>query len=220
MDRIDEYKRLEEDQQQGKGKAKVVPQDWRYFRSDRYNNSRPRRDFVGHTGSTIAQVVNTVFREPPHDAALVVTLRIGGYDVKRVLVDQGSGAEIMYPNLYKELKLKLEDLAYYDSPFAGFDGKTLISKNQIRLPVQAGLEVVEVDFIVVDAYSPYTAIMARPWLHSMRTISSTLHLKVKYPLEDQVKELVGSQSMTKQCLVATIRHQTGGESSASTEKDL
>ena len=30
----------------------------------------------------------------PYDDALVVTLRIGGYDVKRVLVDQGSAIEI------------------------------------------------------------------------------------------------------------------------------
>ena len=37
----------------------------------------------------------------PHDDALVITLRIGGYDVKRVMVDQGSAAEIMYPDLYK-----------------------------------------------------------------------------------------------------------------------
>ena len=58
--------------------------------------------------------------------------------------------------------------------------------------MQAGLEVVEMDFIVVDAYSPYTAIMARPWLHALGTVSSTLHLKVKYPLGDQIKELVGS----------------------------
>ena len=46
----------------------------------------------------------------PHDDALVVTLRIEGYDVKRVLVDQGSAVEVMYPYLYKGLKLKLEDL--------------------------------------------------------------------------------------------------------------
>ena len=39
----------------------------------------------------------------PHDDALVVTLQIGGYDVRRVLVDQGSGVEIMYPDLYKGL---------------------------------------------------------------------------------------------------------------------
>ena len=47
MDQIDKYKRVEEDQQQGKGKAKVILQEMRDFRSDQYNNNRPRRDFVG-----------------------------------------------------------------------------------------------------------------------------------------------------------------------------
>ena len=104
----------------------------------------------------------------PHDDALVVTLRIRGYDVKQVMVDQGNEAEIMYPDLYKGLKLKPEDLTSYDSPLVGFDGKVVTLRGQIRLPVQAGLEVIEVDFIVVDAYSPYTAILVRPWLHAMR----------------------------------------------------
>ncbi|XP_075670378.1 uncharacterized protein LOC142640174 [Castanea sativa] len=66
MDRIDEYKRVEEDQQQGKGKAKVITQEMRDFRSDRYNNNRPRKDFSGQSGSTLPQAVNTVFREPVH----------------------------------------------------------------------------------------------------------------------------------------------------------
>ena len=48
------------------------------------------------------------------------------------------------------------------------------------------------NFIVVDAYSPYTTIVARPWLHAMGVVSSTLHLKVKYPSRDQVEELVKS----------------------------
>ena len=41
MDCIDEYKQVEEDQYQGKGKAKVIPQDKRDFKSNRYNNNRP-----------------------------------------------------------------------------------------------------------------------------------------------------------------------------------
>ena len=131
----------------------------------------------------------------PHDDTLVVTLQIRGYDVRRVLVDQGSEAEIMYPNLYKGLRLKPEDLVSYDSPLIGFDGKTVIPKGQIRLHVQVRSEVVEVDFIVVDAYSPYTTIMARPWLHAMGAVSSTFHLKVKYPSGDQVEELIGSQAV-------------------------
>ena len=98
----------------------------------------------------------------PNDDALVITLRIGGYDVKRVMVDQDSAAEIMYPDLYKRLNLKAEDLTPYSSPLVSFEGKIITPKGQVRLPVQTGLEVVEVDFIVVDAYSPYTAIVARP----------------------------------------------------------
>ena len=64
MDRIDKYKRVEEDQLQGKGKAKVIPQERRDFRSDRYNSNRPRKDFVGQSGFADTQVVNAVFREP------------------------------------------------------------------------------------------------------------------------------------------------------------
>ena len=55
-----------------------------------------------------------------HDDALEITLRIGGYDVKRVMVDQGSVAEIMYPDLYTGLNLKAEDLTPYSSPLVIF----------------------------------------------------------------------------------------------------
>ncbi|XP_050249126.1 uncharacterized protein LOC126696423 [Quercus robur] len=273
MDQIDEHKRVEDNQQQGKGKAKVIPLDRRDFRFERYNNNRPRRDFSGHAGLPAAQVVSTIFKEPvhqilekikvesyfkwpnkigglvkveklgqflhqplgqgnhietvyrresslrpplgttsvilavlgqieacshgPHDDTLVVTLHIEGYDVRRVLVDQGSSAEIMYPDMYKRLNLKPENLVSYDSPLVGFDRKTVIPKGLIKLPVQARSEVVDANFIVVDAYLPYIAILARPWLHTMGAVSSSLHLKVKYPFGDHVEELVGSQAMAR-----------------------
>ena len=107
-------------------------------------------------------------------------------------MNQGSAVEIMFPNLYKGLNLKPEDLTSYESPLVSFEGKTVIPKGQIRLPIKTDSEVVEVDFIVVDSYSPYTAIVARPWLHALRVVSSTLHQKVKYPSEGLVKEILGS----------------------------
>ena len=123
----------------------------------------------------------------------------------------------MYFNLYRGLNLKPEDLTTYDSPLLGFDRKVVL-RGQIRLPVQARSEVVEVDFIVVYAYSSYTAIVARPWLHALGAISSTLHLKVKYLSRDQIEELVGSQFVAKQCLVAVIMHQPVAGSLASADK--
>ena len=116
--------------------------------------------------------------------------------------------------------MKLEDLTAYNSPLVSFEGKTIIPRGQIRLPIQTGLDVVEVDFIMVDAYSPYTTIMARPWLHALEVVSSTIHQKVKYPSNGQVKEIVGNQSMTRQCMVAAILHRPNAESSASAERNL
>ena len=96
----------------------------------------------------------------------------------------------------------------------------VVPKGQIKLPVQTGTDVVEVDFIVVDAFSPYTVIMGRPWLHSLGAVLSTLHQKVKYPSRGQVLEIVGSQSMARQCLSAAIQHKPESDISATKENDL
>ena len=65
----------------------------------------------------------------PYEDALVVTLRIGRFDVKRVLVDQGHDEEIMYLGLFKGLELRSKDLTYYDSLLIGFDGKIVFPKD-------------------------------------------------------------------------------------------
>ena len=77
----------------------------------------------------------------------------------------------------------------------------------IRLFVQVGDEEVQVDFIVLKVFSPYTAILARPWLHIMGVVSSTLHMKVKYPTQGKMEELVGSQAIARQYLVSVITRQ-------------
>ena len=68
---------------------------------------------------------------------------------------------------------------------------------------------------MINAYSPYTAIVARPWIHALEVVSSTLHQKVKYPSRGQVEEIRGDQVMARQCMVAAISCQSNAESSAS-----
>ena len=91
------------------------------------------------------------------------------------MIDQGSKAEIMYPDLYKGLNLKPVNLTAYSSPLVSFEDKMVVPRGQIRLLVQISLDVVEVDFIIIDAFSPYMAIMGRPWLHTLGAVSFTLH---------------------------------------------
>ena len=124
--------------------------------------------------------------------------------MKRVLVDKESGAKIMYPDLYQGLNLRPKDLEKYDSPLMGFYGRMVVPRGMIRLPIQVGDMEVQVNFIVVKTFSPYTTILARPQLHAISVVPSTLHLKVKYPTQGRVGELVGDQAIARQCLVSKV----------------
>ena len=73
---------------------------------------------------------------------------------------------------------------------------------------------------MVDAYSPYMAIVAKPWLHALGAVSSTLYQKVKYSARGQIEKIVGSQSIARQCLVVAILHQPETEFSTFTERGL
>lgn len=81
----------------------------------------------------------------------------------------------MYPNLYKGLRLKPEDLSRYDTLLVGFNGRIVALEGQIKLSVVIEGKEVQGNFIVVNAFSSYTAILGRPWIHAMGAVPSTLH---------------------------------------------
>lgn len=137
----------------------------------------------------------------------MVTARISGFAVKRVLVDQGSGAEVMYPELYKGLGLKTEDLSKYDTPLVGFDGRMVIPEGQVTLLVNTEGKEVMVNFIVVNSFSFYTAILGQPWIHAMGVVPSTLHVKVKFHTERRIAMVRGDKQVARQCLVAVANQE-------------
>ena len=56
----------------------------------------------------------------------MATTQINGFIVKKVMVDEGSGADVMYLDLFRGLKLKKEDFSKYDTPLVGFNGQVVI----------------------------------------------------------------------------------------------
>ena len=103
----------------------------------------------------------------------------------------------MYPDLFKGLGLKNQDLTKYDTPLVSFDGRVVIPDGQISLSVNMEGKEVVVTFIVVKSFSPYTAILGRLWIHTMRAVLSTLHVKVKFPTEHEVAIVRGSQQVAR-----------------------
>lgn len=76
-----------------------------------------------------------------------------------MLIDQGSGVEIMYPDLYRGLGLKPEDSSKYDTPLVEFDRKVVRPERQIKLSVVIEENEVKVNFIGVNDFLPYAAIL-------------------------------------------------------------
>ena len=106
----------------------------------------------------------------PHDDAIVITLLIADYTTKRVLVDNGSLADILYYPAYQQMRLGRDQLRPINSPLVGFSGMKVQHVGIITLPVVVGAYpqqvAKDVNFLVIDCSSSYNAIIGKPTLNS------------------------------------------------------
>ncbi|XP_058223260.1 uncharacterized protein LOC131332974 [Rhododendron vialii] len=142
----------------------------------------------------------------PHNDTLVITLRIGTFNVRRILIDQGSSAEVMYYSLFKDLKLSDTDLRPSEVPLIGFSGAPVWPLGMITLPVRAGSVVLDMKFVVVDVPSPYNAIIGCTWLHKLKAIASIYHQVVRFiGANGRQEDLYGDQTAAKRFYVNAVR---------------
>ncbi|KAL5576345.1 hypothetical protein UlMin_018044 [Ulmus minor] len=136
----------------------------------------------------------------PHTDAIVVTLRIAGRKVFRILVDNGT------------------------SSLSGFTGDSISSEGILNLPVELGSSpcqhIQAVDFVLVDCPSPYNAIIGRPTLNKIRAVTSTYHLLVKFPTVGGIGILRGDQTESREIYEAANRSvQVQGIKSSAKSRD-
>ena len=106
----------------------------------------------------------------PHDNALVVSLRVGDYNIHRVLVDNDSLADILYYPAFQQMRIDREQLVPINAPLVGFEGTKVFPINVITLSVAVGdypqQITKDITFLVVNCSSTYNAILERPTLNS------------------------------------------------------
>uniref|UniRef100_A0A2N9HAT4 Uncharacterized protein n=1 Tax=Fagus sylvatica TaxID=28930 RepID=A0A2N9HAT4_FAGSY len=124
----------------------------------------------------------------PKPKAPIGTIDIGDFEVKRILIDPGSSAEIMYDSLFKGLGLEHKDLDRKVDPLYGFSGESVMPVGRVTVKVHAGTVSSPTDFWVLNSYSPYNAILGRPWLHKMKAVPSTLHQRLRFPTPEGIME--------------------------------
>ncbi|XP_075650016.1 uncharacterized protein LOC142620544 [Castanea sativa] len=139
----------------------------------------------------------------PHNDPLVISLTIEGFNTKRILVDNGSSANIMYLPAFQQLKLDLED-----SPLVSFSRDRVYPKGVATLKVTVRTYprqlTRQLDFLVVDCPSSYNVIIGRPTLNRWKAATSTYCLKVKFPTKDGVGEVKGDQVLARECYQAVL----------------
>jgi hypothetical protein len=158
----------------------------------------------------------------PHDDALVITARVGGFDVKRILVDTGSAVDIIFGEAYRQMKLPASAMLPVRSPLVGFAGGSILSTGSVTLPAIFGTAphqaITSISFMVVEGPSPYNIILGRKTLNAIKAAVSTYHLSMKFPTENGSGMVQGDQSMANECYAnAPISQRTEPASTSATQ---
>ena len=115
--------------------------------------------------------VNAEGVQTPHDDAIVVSMTIANYDVKRILVDNGSSVDILFYDAFSKMNLPVNLLRKTNSLLVGFSEDVISVEGIITLPVTKGQTlrqvIVMLDFPVVKVALAYNAILARPSLNAL-----------------------------------------------------
>ncbi|XP_031116702.1 uncharacterized protein LOC116020364 [Ipomoea triloba] len=116
--------------------------------------------------------------------ALVISMGVNGTEMRRVLVDTGSGVTVMYYDVFVKLGFAPDQLRLVKTQLAGFTRDTIEIEGSIRLPVELGvppnIQEVEMDFVVVRITCAHNIILGRPWLSDVKGIISMKHLCLKF----------------------------------------
>ena len=144
----------------------------------------------------------------PHNDPLVIMLTIERFNTKRILVDNGSSADIIYLPAFQQLNLDPRRLRPFDSPLVSFNGDKVYPKGIVTLTVTIGTYprqlTRQLDFLVVDCPSSYNVISKRPTLNRWKAATSTYCLKVKFPTENGVGQVKGDQVLARECYQAVL----------------
>ncbi|KAI3461303.1 hypothetical protein Pfo_017966 [Paulownia fortunei] len=148
-------------------------------------------------------------RREQHNDALVISATLSNFWVKKILVDSGSSADIIFYDAFLKLGIDNAQLSPVNTPLTGFGGEVVEALGEVALPFSLGSYprriTKMVKFLVVNAPSTYNMILGRPSLNLFHAVASTYHMKLKFPTHEGIGEAIGDQRMARECYANTLR---------------
>ncbi|XP_062100831.1 uncharacterized protein LOC133806757 [Humulus lupulus] len=139
----------------------------------------------------------------PHGDPLVISLQVDHCLLGRVLVDGGSGVDILFWEVFQKMGLEENQIRTSAAPILGFNSQRVYPKGVVRLTVIATERTLPVDFLIVDSITSYNAIMGRSWIYRMQGVVSTLHqvMRCHSPNGRYTIDIKGCQKQAKKCFL-------------------
>ncbi|XP_021726853.1 uncharacterized protein LOC110693998 [Chenopodium quinoa] len=149
-----------------------------------------------------------------HHDSLVISLPVGNCMIKRILVDNGSSANIIMLDTLKHMNIDEKNIINKSTMLVGFSGETKKTSEEITLATYAKGVNLQVKFLVIDTLSSYNMILSRPWIHEMKAIPSTYHQVIKFPTRWGIREIKGDPKEAKECYKIALKATSAEKSSA------
>ncbi|XP_019233664.1 PREDICTED: uncharacterized protein LOC109214225 [Nicotiana attenuata] len=146
----------------------------------------------------------------PHNDALVISLNVLDFKIKRVLMDPGSSANIIRWRLLEQTKLT-GSIIPASKLLAGYNLASVTTRGEILLPMNAEGVMKTTLFEAVDGDMGYNINLGRPWLHEIKVVPSTYHELLKFPTPEGIKQIRGDQPAAKEMNAISASSSKGKE---------
>ena len=148
----------------------------------------------------------------PYDDPLVVRAIVANTTVHRVLVDNGSSADIIFASAFDKMGIGRENLELVNTHLRGFSGEKVLPLGSIQLVLTLGEPPCQATtttrFLIIDSPSAYNMLLGRPSLNVIKAIPSEYHMIIKFPTVNGVGTVRGDQRVARECYTASMKQGT------------
>ncbi|XP_072064560.1 uncharacterized protein [Arachis hypogaea] len=147
----------------------------------------------------------------PHlDDPVVISIQTGDLVVRKVLLDPGSSADVLFYSTFSKMNLSEKLIQPSSGELVGFSGERVPIKGYIWLRTTMGdnplSRTLDIQYLIVDCPSPYNIILGRPALNMFRVVISTYHLCVKFQAQGgKIATIHSDCQQARQCYNASLK---------------